>query len=79
MSSYAEANLLRELQQRVTALQVQVADLAADPVRERVQRLEMRLNGIQGQMALMRNKAAVGPPGAGAADAGAQDKANAAA
>lgn len=57
--SMAEANLLRSLLARVEALEALVA---ADPVIERIQRLEMRIGSLQGQINLLRNKAAPAPP-----------------
>lgn len=68
--SASDAQLLLGLQQRVAALEALVA---ADPVTERVQRLEMRCGSLQSQINLLRNKTPVAP-----LDEARQDEGNAA-
>lgn len=70
----ADAQLVRDLRERIERLE---ALLAADPVIERIQRLEMRVGGLQGQLNALKAKAPVAPPDA--PYEGAQAKNNAAA
>lgn len=59
--SYAEAAILRELVERVAALEQLTL---RDPLIDRVQRLEMRVQSLQGQINLLKVRAPVAPPDA---------------
>lgn len=61
MSSYADAQRQRELEERVAALEKMIA---ADPLIDRVQRLEMRVMGMQAQINALKGKAPPAPLGA---------------
>lgn len=61
MSSYADAQRHRQLEERVAALEKLAAP---DALYERLQRLEMRLGGLQGQINALRAKAPPAPLGA---------------